>query len=260
MNIILFTINDSEYIPNLLEPLLNERGREIKHIFISKTFLGPKKIFKHLKFFFFNNYPFCISKRDLLFFLFKKIRFTFAKFFSKNPKYNLLKFLKSKKIKYSFVDKVNERKFLGQLENLNPDIVLFAVFDKIVKNRFINIAKLGTFNLHLGPLPSYKGGLSAFWLLRYQEKYAGSSIHKVIEEIDEGELIDEFKFPITTNSMDELMKRNIYLSSIMLPKTVANIISKNYKIIDTSKRKSNYFVFPSNNDFKNFYKNGCKLI
>ena len=50
MNIILFTINDSEYIPNLFEPLLKERGREIKHIFISRTVLGPKKIFKNLKF------------------------------------------------------------------------------------------------------------------------------------------------------------------------------------------------------------------
>jgi len=260
MNIILFTINDSEYIPNLLEPLLIERGLEIKHIFISKTFLSPRKIFKNLKFFFLNNYPFCISKKDLISFLIKKIRFTFAKCFSKNPKYNLRKFLKSKKINYSFVDKVNESKFLEELKNLNPDIVLFAVFDKIVKNKFIDIAKLGTFNLHLGPLPSYKGGLSSFWVLRYQEQFTGSSIHKVIEKIDEGELIDEIKFPITTNSMYELMKIKIYLTSIMLPKTVANIISQNYQIIDTSKRKSNYFVFPSKKDFKNFYKNGCKLI
>ena len=260
MNIILFTIDDSEYIPNLLEPLLNERGRELKHIFISKTFLSPRKILKNLRFFFFNNYPFCISKRDLLFFLFKNIRFTFAKFFSKNPKYNLRRFLESKKINYSFVEKVNEKKFLDQFENLKPDIVLFTVFDKIVKNRFINIAKLGTFNLHLGPLPSYKGGLSSFWVLRYQEKYAGSSIHKVTEKIDEGELIDEIKFPIKTKSMDKLLKINIYLSSLMLPKTVSNIISKSYQIINISKRKSNYFVYPTKNDFKNFYKNGCRLI
>ena len=45
----------------------------------------------------------------------------------------------------------------------------------------------------------------------------------------------------------------------MLPKTVSNIISKSYQIINISKRKSNYFVYPTKNDFKNFEANKVSI-
>ncbi len=260
MKIVIFTVNDSEYIPNLLDPILSERSQDIKYVFISKTLFSFKKFNRNFKFFLLNLYPFCISKRDLFLFFIKKLKFTFDKVFRSNPKYDLKKFLYSKGIKFNYVEKINEEQFLKKIRKIEPDIILFAVFDKIAKKELIEIPKIGTFNLHLGPLPSYKGGLSAFWLLRFKEKYAGASIHKVTEKIDEGDLIDETKFLIKTNSMCELMKENINIASIMLPSIISKINSEKYKIIDTSKRKSNYYLFPTFNDFRHFYRNGSKLI
>ena len=260
MNIIIFTINDSDYIPKLLEPILSQRNKEIKHVFISKTFISPKKIRKNFRFLILNRYPFCISMRDLFLYCLKRLKYSLLKLFSSNPKYDLKKFLSSKGMSFSFVDKLNEDNFIDKIKKIDPDIILFAVFDKIAKKKLIEIPKIGTFNLHLGPLPNYKGGLSAFWLLRFKEKYSGVSLHKVIEGIDEGELIDEIKFPIKTNSMSELMKENIDYGSSMICSSITKIISKKYKIIDNSKRESNFYLYPKFSDFREFYENGCKLI
>ena len=73
-------------------------------------------------------------------------------------------------------------------------------------------------------------------------------------------MIEETNFTIRTNSMNELMKENIYFASMILPITITKIISGKYRVIDTNKRKSNYYLFPKYSDFKDFYKNGCMLI
>ena len=114
--------------------------------------------------------------------------------------------------------------------------------------------------MHLGPLPNYKGGLSSFWLLRNSEKYAGSSIHIVTPRIDEGGLIDEVRFEINTNSMNELMTQNILAISERIPKTISSIFNNRVKFIDTSSRKSFYYLYPTREDFIAFYRNKCRLI
>ena len=112
----------------------------------------------------------------------------------------------------------------------------------------------------MGKLPKYKGGLSSFWVLRFQDKTAGSSIHKVIKKIDSGELIDEVKFDINTNSMHLLMLKTMNESSGMINRAINNILNEKTKVIDISNKESNYYLYPTKEDFKEFYKKGYRLI
>ena len=73
---------------------------------------------------------------------------------------------------------------------------------------------------------NYKGGLYLLWVLRFQDKTAGSSIHKVIKKIDSGELIDEVKFDINTNSMHFLMLKTMNESSGMINRAINNILNE----------------------------------
>lgn len=252
-NIIIFTIDDNNFMPQLLTPIINKYNSQISYVYISKSLFSFSKLIKKIKFFIRNYYPFCISFYDLLKFIIKKKKNLYRK-------KNIINLLKKNNIDYSYVKNINDPKFIQILKSKKPDLFLFAVFDQIANNTFISIPKFGTFNVHLGPLPNYKGGLSAFWLLRNSEKYAGASIHFVTSKIDEGDLIDEINFKIKTKSMYQLMKQNISLISIQIPKTVKNILENKINIIDTSKRRKGYYLYPTKEDFNQFYKNKNRLI
>ena len=70
MKIVLFTINDTDYVPVLNEKLLQKFGSSIVKVYISKSFFSLKEIGKKYKFLIKNRYPFCI-KTHYLFSYFK---------------------------------------------------------------------------------------------------------------------------------------------------------------------------------------------
>ena len=100
-------------------------------------------------------------------------------------------------IRSSYVKKVNTKIFYKLLKSDNPDIIILAFFDKIVSKELSSIHKKNwTYNVYLGKLPNKKGGLSSFWVLRFNDQTAGASIHEVSPEIDSGRLIGEKCFKI----------------------------------------------------------------
>ena len=139
---------------------------------------------------------------------------------TENKPRNISEFFTNIGIKNSYVNEVNIQSFYKLLKDDVPDIIILACFDKIVSEELCRIPKYGTFNVHLGKLPEYKGGLSAFWVLRFQDKIAGASIHKVTPEIDSGSLIAEKHFYIDTRSMHDLMLKTMQESSDFITKTI----------------------------------------
>lgn len=257
--IILFTGDDIFYAPLLLENLLKNKKSDIHHVYISKSFLSFKRLSKKLFFFIRNYYPFCISAKDLLNFFKMHIKFKIKCFIKNEPK-NINDYLKRLGINCSYIDEINNDIIYKKLRDQEPDLFFFALFDKIASEEFCSIPKLGTYNIHMGKLPNYKGGLSSFWVLRFQDKTAGSSIHKVIKKIDSGELIDEVKFDINTNSMHLLMLKTMKESSGMINRAINNILNEKTNVIDITNKKSNYYLYPTKEDFKEFYKKGYRLI
>lgn len=254
--IIIFTIDDDNFMPDLLTPLISSYSSQISHIYISRSLFGYSKLLKKAKFLIKNLYPFCISFSDLLKIIFKQIE----NLFQRKDKNGLKELFKKNNISYSFVKNINNPDFIKKLKSKNPDLILFSVFDQIANSQVISLPTFGTFNVHLGPLPSYKGGFSSFWVLRNSEKFTGASIHCVTSKIDEGDLIEEVIFEIDTKSMYELMKKNVNLIAKQLPKTIKNIFDNKVQKIDISMRENYYYYYPSKDDFKEFYKNKCRLI
>ncbi|MCH7860615.1 MAG: hypothetical protein IH998_02760, partial [Proteobacteria bacterium] len=93
---------------------------------------------------------------------------------------------------------------------LNADLFLFCPFDRIAGPKFLEIPRIGTFNLHLGKLPEYRGGLHAFWVLRQGDPEAGATIHRVTTELDAGDVVAEKRFPVTTRCMRTLMADTMF--------------------------------------------------
>jgi len=166
----------------------------------------------------------------------------------------------NKGIKVSYVDNINSKSFLKELRSLEPDVVLFVPFDKIAKDEFISIPNIGTYNLHLGKIPEYKGGFSSFWILRNLDKIAGVTMHEVVKEIDSGRIISEVRFNHDENSMKKLMELTVDKAADLILKSIESIQDNDYTYISIKDRETNYYLYPSRKDFKIFYQNGNKLI
>ena len=106
-----------------------------------------------------NIYSSCIRLDDPIRFVLWRLHF---KIFGRGGCRNFVDFLSSKVVSESYISEINSMASRTMLQDLQPDIILFAPFDKIAKSEFIAIPRLGTFNVHLGKLPEYLGGLSAF--------------------------------------------------------------------------------------------------
>ena len=73
----------------------------------------------------------------------------------------MLSYYKSLGFDVKIVNSINSTDFLKEANSLKSDF-LFLLFDQIAGESFINIPKKGIYNLHLGKLPEYRGGLSSF--------------------------------------------------------------------------------------------------
>ena len=257
--IIIFTGEDLFYAPILLQDLIKKYKSNIEHIYISKSYLSFNRLKKKFNFFCKNNYPFCISLKDWLNFFLLHLNTRIKSIIKKKPK-SIKEHFSRIGIKSSYVKKVNTKSFYKLLKSHNPDIIILACFDKIVSKELCSIPKDGIYNVHLGKLPNYKGGLSSFWVLRFKDDTAGASIHEVSPKIDSGRLIGEKHFTIRTKSMHELMLKTVHESSTLITKVVEKIMKGKIKEINIKEKQSNYYLYPSKLDFRKFYKNGCKLI
>lgn len=251
MRIVLFTVENSDYVPALLAPTLEKHGPNIVAAFVSR---GPvRKWIKRARFLVRNRYPFCIRLGDWL--RYAQLQFTARP----NGTPSMLEFLRRRGVHAEPIAEIRTEQTRRKLAALDPDVFLFCPFDRIAGPKFLSIPKLGTFNVHLGKLPEYRGGLSAFWVLRRGDPEAGATFHEVTRELDAGQIVAEVRIPVSTRSMHELMAETARTAGPMVADALDRIRGA-YTPIDKTGRQEGYYSLPTYQDFQEFYARGCRLI
>ena len=76
------------------------------------------------------------------------------------------------------------------------DLGISAAGSHIFAPKEIDLARCGIVNLHLAPLPEYRGRYSATHAILNREEFYGVTLHYVDEGIDTGPIIAEHRFPV----------------------------------------------------------------
>jgi len=257
LKIVLFVIDDLHFVPIISDPIIEKYGSDVVHVYISKTIFSFKKMKSNLSFFIKNRYPFPIKFGDLFKFAMWKFKLITQ---GSNGHKSLAEYFESKGIPVTHIDTLNGKAYREELKTLDADVFLFSPFDKIAGPKFLAIPKLGAFNIHLGKIPEYKGGLSSFWVLSKNDPIAGASMHSISNVIDEGDLIDEVRFKIETNSMFGLLEDTLRHASQMVLKGLENVQNGTVEKISIEGRVPDYLIYPTKEAFKEFYKNGNILL
>jgi len=84
---------------------------------------------------------------------------------------------------------VKDPKFAAQVRDERVDVILNVHSLFLIRKEVLEASRLGSFNLHPGPLPRYAGLNSVCWAIYRGEKQHGVTLHKLVPEIDAGPIV-----------------------------------------------------------------------
>jgi UDP-4-amino-4-deoxy-L-arabinose formyltransferase/UDP-glucuronic acid dehydrogenase (UDP-4-keto-hexauronic acid decarboxylating) len=91
---------------------------------------------------------------------------------------------------------VKDPKFAATIDRENVDLLLNVHSLYIINHKLLAVPRIGSFNMHPGPLPRYAGLNSPCWALYRDEREHGVTIHHMVPKIDAGPIAYQSLFPI----------------------------------------------------------------
>ena len=84
----------------------------------------------------------------------------------------------------------------ARIRALAPDFLFSFYFREMIQARFLDLPRLGAYNLHGSLLPKYRGRAPINWVLVKGEKETGVTLHAMTPRPDDGAIIGQTTIPI----------------------------------------------------------------
>jgi len=133
----------------------------------------------------------------------------------------------------------NDIPFLESLDEMmrlkDIDILISVQYHLILKQVQIDLASEIAVNLHMAPLPDYRGCNQFTFAIIDQAKEFGTTLHKISTKIDGGDIIFEKRFPIESNLwVQELHAQTVQASQELFEESLADLVSGRYELTPQS--------------------------
>jgi methionyl-tRNA formyltransferase len=122
---------------------------------------------------------------------------------------------------------------LGHLDELPEcDFIYSVQYHELLKPHHIAMARKLAVNLHMAPLPEYRGANQFTFAILEEKKEFGTTIHEMNAQIDHGAILFQKRFPIPEGCWVGDLYQKTYDASVKLFKqTLAHIVNGNYTAI-----------------------------
>ena len=119
---------------------------------------------------------------------------------------------------------------INSLSDLPVCDILYSVqYNEILKQEHIDKAGEIAVNLHMAPLPEYRGANQFSFAIIENKKEFGTTIHKIDTGIDHGDILFQKRFPIPENCWVGDLYQLTYKASVNLfSQTLSHIVNGNY--------------------------------
>ena len=116
------------------------------------------------------------------------------------------------------------------LKNINYDFLVSNCYKYIIPEKYLKLAKKMSVNMHRSLLPKYKGLKPLEKSLKNGESETGTSVNKMVKEIDSGAILDQWKIKIEKEDKIEDLFEKLYPTQYpLLKRTLLRIIEENEK-------------------------------
>lgn len=165
------------------------------------------------------------------------------------------------KIDYQKITNPNDEKFLDELEVLKPDIIVSFSAPLVFKNKLLSIPTLGCINLHCSFLPNFAGIMPSFWTLYKKQKSTGVTVHYMDSKIDNGKILGQKEVLIEKDeTIFSLILKTKEIGGEVMCDVLREIHAGKMVPKDNNTENGSYFSWPKVEDFKDFKKQGGRLI
>lgn len=120
---------------------------------------------------------------------------------------------------------------LQNLEELPEcDIIYSVQYHEILKQHHIDKAAQIAVNLHMAPLPEYRGSNQFSYAIIEDKKEFGTTIHRIDSRIDQGDILFQKRFPIPVGCyITDLYDLTLEASITLFKETIDKIIAGDYQ-------------------------------
>lgn len=102
------------------------------------------------------------------------------------------------------------------------EIGFITTFSHFIKPEIYNLFPKGVYNFHPSLLPVHGGANPIYWVLRNNDKYTGTTCHKITETLDTGDILLQSKFSVDTMNSKKLFSKYVKDVTFMLPEILNN--------------------------------------
>lgn len=143
-------------------------------------------------------------------------------------------------IPYLTPEKLNDEIY-ATLQNENADLFIVVAYGKILPERFINLPKIYTINIHYSLLPKYRGASPVESAILNGEQETGISIQKMAFKMDTGPILLEEKVKIHNDEKtQELRGRLIEIGGKLLTENLPKIFSNSLAMKEQEENRASY--------------------
>lgn len=151
-------------------------------------------------------------------------------------------------IPYLTPEKLNDEVY-QKLQNENADLFIVVAYGKILPERFINLPKIYTINIHYSLLPKYRGASPVESAILNGEQETGISIQKMAFKMDTGPILLEEKVEIAINEKaHELKERLINIGGKLLAQNLPRIFNNTLTMQKQDENQASYCTKISKED------------
>ena len=119
--------------------------------------------------------------------------------------------------------------FEGPDDIPEADILYSVQYHRILKQPHIDKAKQIAVNLHMAPLPEYRGSNQFSFAILDEKKEFGTTLHKIDSRIDHGDILFDKRFAIPDNCwVGELYQLTFDASLALFKETLSSIVNGRY--------------------------------
>lgn len=156
---------------------------------------------------------------------------------------------------------INDEAYLRTLGERNVDVLLSVSAPEIFRAGALQ-ATPHAINIHNGKLPFYRGMMPTFWALLHDEPEVTITVHTMVEKLDAGMVLAEYKVPITpADSQFDLSARAKEVAGREVARLLARLDTPEWPVptvVDMSQKR--YFKFPTPADVAQLRAKGKRML
>ena len=155
----------------------------------------------------------------------------------------------------------NSDTFIREWQKKDIEVLVSIAAPHKFKEKLLQLPKKACINIHHAKLPRYQGMMPNFWQMYHQEKDVGITVHRMNQEIDQGQILLQKEVPIAQGeSLDHLIKRTKMMAAHCIMEALELIEKGTVEYRENDVNERTYFHFPAKQHVVEFRQKGGRLL